>query len=238
MDVIGDLVTRERRSDDVAIRVASRAGSYSYEKACTSAWKAGNLLTHYGVRRGATVGVDAGERPSPPPILAAVGTTLLGATVRLAPNADADAQALVVPADHVSSYRPKSGTKVLGYGDVPERSGIAHFEREAWSENPVEPPESVAPEAVALTDGSSTWSHASLLDAAQRVVGEYGLDAADDVALRTHLDNPAVFVAGVLAPLAAGATILLDSNQQGTVAVTAGEDDIPEDSEVDIDDVL
>jgi hypothetical protein len=235
MDVIGDIVARERRSEAVALRTESRAGSYSYEKICTNAWKAGNLLTHYGVRSGATVGVDANP-VTPSPIVAILGTTLLGANVRLAHATDADIAAHVVHADAVTTVDARPGTQILAYGDVPEESGVAHFEREAWSENPVRPPEQVDPSTVAVVAEDGSWSHETLLDATMRIVDDYDLDSDDSVALRTGLASPGALVAGVLAPLSVGATVLLGRDREGTVAVTTGE--APESVAIDPETVL
>ena len=231
MDVIGDLVARDRRSEELAVRTDSRAGSYSYEKLCTNAWKAGNLLRHYGVRGGATVAVDAGESVSPPPLTAFFGAALLGAPVDFDPAADTDAKALVAPADRMDRYGPAPGTKALGYGDVPEAPEVVHYEEQLWSENPNSPPDIVAADATALYADEGPFTHDRLLSAAEGVVTEYSLDADATVALRAPLAEPGTVVAGVLAPVLAGATILVDRSQEGTVAVAVG--DAPEPTVVD-----
>jgi len=222
MDVIGDLVARERRTDDLAIRTDSRAGSYSYEKCCTNAWKTGNILRHYGVRGGATVAVDAGESPTPPPLLAFFGASLLGATTRFDPDESSQAKALVVPAARAETYDPGPGTKTFVYGDVPDAPEFAHFEAEMWSENPTNPPDRVAPDDIALAAGDEEFTHERLLTAARTVVDEYDLDGDDEVAVRAPLSEPGVVVAGVLAPVLAGGTVLLDRESTGTVAVASG----------------
>jgi len=247
MNVIGDLVARERRSDAIALRTDSRAGSYSYAKCCTNAWKAGNLLRHYGVRGDATVAVDAGDADrdtAPPPILALLGAGLLGATVTFDPadTADsaetADVRALVAPADRLDRHEPAPGTQMLGYGAVPDSPGVVHLEEQLWSENPTEPPDAVAADAVALAADGAQFTHERLLDAAETVVGEYGLDAESEVALRAPLASPGAVVAGVLAPIRAGGAILLDRSESGTVAVAGDGNDAPEATVVDPETVL
>lgn len=221
MDVVADLVARDRRSDALAVRTDSRAGSYSYEKLCTTAWKTGNLLSHYGVRGGATVAIDTGEALTPPPLTAFLGAGLLGATIRFDPPESVDAQAFVAPAERLARYDPAPGTQVLAYGDDPDDPTAAHFEREVWSENPVMPPDDVGSDADLLVADGNCYSHERLLDAAGRVAGDRGLDAEDLVAVRAPLANPSAVAAGILAPLTVGGAILVDSVQTGTVAVGA-----------------
>ncbi|MFC7142425.1 hypothetical protein ACFQMA_21625 [Halosimplex aquaticum] len=233
MDVIGDLVARERRSDDLAVLTDSRAGSYSYEKFCTNAWKSGNLLRHYGVRGGATVAVDAGDPLTPPPLLAFCGAALLGATVRFDPRESPDAKALLAPASRTDSYDAGPGTKVLVYGDVPDDPEVAHFEAEMWSENPTNPPDAVAPTDTALAAGDRQFTHERLLERAEAVVESHSLDETDEVAIRAPLSGPGTVVAGVLAPLRVGASVLVDRGQTGTVAVATGGGDVPEETRID-----
>ena len=206
VNVLGDVVARDRRSDAIAVRTASRAGSYSYEKFCTQAWKAGNLLRHYGVRTGATVGVVTEETLSPPPLVAAFGTALLGATVAFDPG-PVDARALVVPGGRADGFDPDPGTQVLAYGDESEDPTIANFEREVWSENPTMPPDSVSAGTDALVADGERFTHERLLAAARGVVDDAGLDSETVVVPRAPLADPGAFVAGVLAPLVAGATV-------------------------------
>jgi len=236
MDVIGDLVARDRRSEAIAVRVASRAGSYSYEKYCTISWKAGNLLRHYGVRDDATVAVDAGDGTSPPPYVTLMGASLLGATVQFDPGAglSAETKALLVPADRIEAYDPDPGVQVLAYGDTVDDPTVSHFEREVWSENPTAPPDVVAPDQRALVTADGSHSHAELLDAAESVVTEYDLDADASVAVRAPLARPGTVAAGVLAPLLAGGEILLDRETTGSVAVGDG----PEERTIDPNTVL
>ncbi|WP_459195118.1 acyl-CoA synthetase family protein [Halosimplex sp. J119] len=240
MDVIGDLVARERRTDDLAVRTDSRAGSYSYEKFCTNAWKSGNLLRHYGVRGGASVAIDPGESLTVPPLVALFGSALLGATVRFDPRAAADAKALLVPGGAADSYDPEPGTKTLGYGDVPNDPEVAHFEAEMWSENPTNPPDVVEPNDTALATADERFTHRELLDRSEQIVEDLGLDETDEVAIRAPLSEPGTVVAGILAPIWAGATVLLDRDQAGSVAVAADEEkaEAPEETVIDPADVF
>lgn len=233
MNVLGGLVARERRSEDLAIRTDSRAGSYSYETFCTNCWKTGNLLRHYGVRGGAPVAVDGGDPVTQPPVLACYGAGLLGATVQFDPPEPTDAKALLVPGARMDDYDPQPGTKQLVYGAVPEDPALAHFEAEMWSENPTEPPDPVEPTAALLASDGETVTHQQALDAADRVVSEHGIDESDEVALRAPLRHPGTVVAGLLSPIAAGGTILLDADSTGTVAVAESDATVEESVVVD-----
>ena len=229
MDVIGGLVARERRGDALALRTDGRAGSYSYDKLRTNAWKAGNLLRHYGVRGDATVAVDPGASLSPQPLTAALGAGLLGATVRFDPPESVRTRALVAPADRVDAYDPGPGTSVLAYGDVPGAATARHFEAELWSENPNAPPDEVDPEG-ALLAGERAVTQREALAAAERVARETPIESGDLVAPRAPLSDPAAVIAGVLAPLSAGGAVLLDESSTGDVGVGT---DVPEPRAVD-----
>jgi ferredoxin len=122
---------------------------------------------------------------------------------------------------------------VAGEHDDPS---VATFEREVWSENPTAPPDVIDPSETALAAADGTYSHSDLLEAAASVVDDYVLDTDSAVAVRASLARPGTVVAGVLAPLLAGGTILLDRDATGTLAVT--EDAAPEEQVVSPDAVL
>jgi acyl-coenzyme A synthetase/AMP-(fatty) acid ligase len=213
MDVLGDLVARDRRSDRPALRVDGRE-SYSYHDLCTTAWKAGNVLRHYGVAGGHTVAVAALARPAP--LLTFLGAASLGAVTRFGPSpgtagdGEVDARVVLVPAVEESAYDLPPGSKLFVYGDRPADPSTVHWEADVWSENPAIPPYEVAAEdpALAAADGS-THSHRDLLDAAGEVVEAYELDADSRVGLRGPLEHPGVVAAGVVAPLLAGGTVVV-----------------------------
>ncbi|MDG5776245.1 hypothetical protein VB773_08385 [Haloarculaceae archaeon H-GB2-1] len=214
MDVLGDLVARDRRSEDIALRRASRAGSYSYAKLCTNAWKAGNLLRHYGVRGGAEVAVALPEGdPTPPVVTGFFGAMLLGAPVRFVASGTVDAKALLVPTDRVTEFDAEPGCTVLAYGDEPDAATVVHFEREVWSENPTAPPDVVEADAVALRTGDETFTHADLLARMETAVDERGLTASSEQHIDGSLATPDVLVDCLLAPLSVGATVVLEDSE-------------------------
>jgi len=235
METLADLVAAGRERDGVAIDAPGRSAPYTYRTLCTNAWKAGNLLGHYTHPGGAVAVVvgpkggseldggesdgdepDGGEHSegvvdAADPVLAALGGTLVGATVTLTPDPPVTADALVRPAGPRwrEQYPAEPGCSTLAYGGPPDSAGPEQFEAALWSENPLAPPEPVEPATPAVRAGGETRTHGDLLDAAATVVSEHDLDASSRVALAGDLREPAVLVAGVLAPLSVGATILL-----------------------------
>ena len=220
METLADLVAAGRSRDGPVIEAPDRSAPYSYREFSTNTWKAGNLLRHYGVRRGATAAVVVGpKRPSATdepgrlgaaadPLLAVFGAWTVGATVDLAPAAPVEARALVAPAAWLDRYEAAPGCSRLAYGGPPEAADVAHFERDLWSENPIEPPDAVEPGDTALRIDGETATQGALLAAGRAVADEFSLAAGDRVAVDAPLRTPEAVVAGVVAPLVAGATIL------------------------------
>lgn len=241
MDTVGDLVARERRGDEVALAAPGVGRAMSYHDLCTTAWKAGNALRHFGVARGATVAVAAD--PHPAPTLAFLGAALLGARTRFCASdaaraaatgadaesvgADADAtddapRAVLVPAGDADREVPP-GTSLVAYGDAPDRPTVAHWEGTVWSENPAFPPTPVDPDAPSLAPGHS---HADVLATARDAAERADVGCGSRVAVRAPLSDPRTVVAGVVAPLLAGGTVLFpDGEAVGDVAVVASADD-------------
>jgi hypothetical protein len=63
------------------------------------------------------------------------------------------------------------------------------------------------------------YTHAAVLSAARSVADAAALDGDDTVVVRAPLSVPEVVAGGVVAPLLAGATVSLDAETKGTVAV-------------------
>ncbi len=215
--VLGDLLARERRSNRPALGGGGR--ELDYRRFITTAWKAGNYLRHLGVRKGSTVGV-VGE--GPPAVLSLFGAAALGAAVWVDPSADSSPDVLVAPTNRLGRFDAPSRSNRVGYGSEPDDPAVSYFERDVWSENPVEPPERVAPEDAALRGAFGEWSHTDVFDAADGVTEQ--LSPEDTVALRASLSNPWVVAAGVVAPLSVGARVLFpEEGESGSVAVVEGE---------------
>lgn len=218
METLADVVARGRERDGTVVDAPDRAAPYSYREFCTNAWKAGNLLRHYGVRRDGTLALVVGPKspapddepgvlgPAAAPLLALFGGAAVGATVDLTPESPVVARALVAPDVWLDRYEVEPGCSRLAYGGPPETADVAHFERELWSENPIEPPDEVSPEAV-VRIGGERYTHRALLEAASAVVDDYSLEAGDSVGLDAPLTRPGTLVAGLLAPLTVGAAI-------------------------------
>ena len=234
MDVLGDTITRERRSDATALRAPATGRSYDYRRFCTTAWKVGNFLRYLGVRAG--VGVAIADDPLPEPVLSLYGAALLGGVVRFGPKTTVgdETRALVVAVGRLDDYDVGPSTKPVVYGDRPDDPSVSYFERDVWSENPTAPPDIVDCDEPCLTTDERTYSHAELLDAATNVVERWDLKTGDEVAVRGSFTHPGVVAAGLVAPLVAGAAVVLpDDDTVCQYAVGDG----PEPS-VDPDDVL
>lgn len=239
--VLGDCVTRERRSNRTALRHPASGRAYDWRRFCTTAWKVGNYLRNEGVREGATVGLAADRVPEP--VLTLAGVAMLGATVRFDPPATGgpdELKALVVPTTSVTDYDYPPGTRYVAYGEEPADPSYAYFEREVWSENPTAPPDIIRPETALLSVEGASVTHEAVMEAAMAVVERWGLDDGTTVAVRGPLAHPGVVAAGIAAPLAAGGTILLpDEESTGDRAVLGPDADrAPEDRTVAADDVL
>ena len=226
MNTLGDLVARERRSSATALSVPALDRDYSYRDFCTTAWKAGNFLGFLGVRGGGRVAVEPELLPEP--LLTVFGTALHGATTTF-DTSDPDVRAVVVPQDREGDFEDVPGTKRVVYGGPPSDPGVSHWETDVWSENPTFPPTPVDAETAALDVDGEAYSHRDLLDAAATVVDDAALTEETDVVVRGSIADVGVFVAGVLAPLSVGATVVFpdadDSGSQGTVAVVGDTDD-------------
>ena len=233
MDTLGDLVARERRSEASALVAPRENRRYDYHRFCTTAWKTGNFWRRRGVHDGATVAVA--DDPEPEAVFAFLGAALLGAKTRFglpdpADAAELDARVVVAPSDDIGGYEVPPGTQRVGYGGPPDDPAIAHFERDVWSENPSFPETPIDLEAGALVTETEDFSHADLLSGAREVADDWGLEPGDEVAVRAPLADPATVVAGVVAPLLAGAATLFPTeNSVGDFAVATGD---PPESEV------
>lgn len=182
-----------------------------------TAFKTGNFLRQRGVHEGTTVAVA--DDHAPEAVLAFLGATLLGARVRFGATGEVDARAYVGPTDSLDAVTLSDGGQYVGYGDRPDDPARAYFERDVWSENPAFPPATFDPDTPALVTDSGEYAHADLLAAAN----DLDYDADDVVAIRASLAHPGTVVAGVVAPLLAGATVLFpDGDATGTLAVTDG----------------
>jgi hypothetical protein len=223
MDVLGDLIARDRRSDAPALRHAPSGRAYDYRRFCTTAWKVGNFLRNEGVRGGMSVAVAAD--PVPEAVLTLYGAGSLGAGVAFGAGA-ADAKALVAPADAVEEMAAGPSTRRIAYGDEPADPSVAYFERDVWSENPTQPPDRVAPGDPLLRTDDGTITHGAALAAARAVVEARGLGAGSVVVVRAPLAHPGTVVAGLVAPVLAGGVVLLagdDADATADLAVTTGD---------------
>ncbi|MFC6785715.1 acetyl-CoA synthetase [Halobaculum halobium] len=244
--LVGDLLARERRSDRPALYAAELDRTYSYFDLCNTAYKAGNVLSHVGVREGDRVVVD--PDPHPQPIFTFLGAALLGAVSEFDadPGRECDARAVVVPVEREGAFDLPGGSKLVAFGGDPDRPDTTHWEEEVWSENPAFPPTFHDPGDAVLRgrqqvgDDPRAYSHADLLAAARDAEDAVGIDADSRVAVRAPLSDARTVAAGVLAPLLAGGTIALpaeDAPLEATAAVVAGDGPVPETRVLNVADV-
>ncbi|WP_299263183.1 hypothetical protein [Halorientalis sp.] len=231
MDVIGDLVARERRVKEPLV-YGDSSQPYTAHKFCTDAWKTASLFRYHAVGR--ERGIAVASDPAPQSLLSVLGAALLGAPVRFGLPPEADVRVVVGPTAEIETLTAEPGTKRVLYGDEPSDPDVIHFERDIWSENPTMPPDRVAADQPALVTADRSYTHADLLTAAERVVDERDLTDGDAVAVRAPLARPGTLVAGVLAPLRTGAPILLADTGPEPALVVGGDGE----SSLDPDDVL
>jgi hypothetical protein len=239
LETLVDLVSRDRRSDAVAIRAPAVDQVYDYDRLHTTAWKTANFLHARGVRARSTVGVaDAGRAET---VLAVLGSGLLGARAYVGAPVNVDARAVVAHVDDVDEYDLDPGSQRIAYGGSPETPDVYHFEGDVWSENPTIPPEADdrSPVNVVLVTGVEARTHGELIDAARDVVDRLDLTAEGTVAVRAPLSDPRALVAGVLAPLAVGGTVVFpeDDTASGDVAVVGPNATASEDTTFDVRDL-
>ncbi|KAB1188378.1 MULTISPECIES: AMP-binding protein [Haloferax] len=234
MDVIGDLMARDRRSDQLALQVDGPGRTYTYYDLITTSYKAGNVLRYLGVGKGASVAIEPVALPEP--ILTFLGAAQLGAVTVFDPTADA--RAVLVDVARESEFDLPPGRKLAVYNGPPSSPSTTHWEKEVWSENPAVHPEIVDTDDVALVADGSEYTHGELLDAAREVVDEYGLGPDDTVAVRSSLSHPGTLAAGILAPLLAGGTIRVTDGDDPVEAALAVGDGAPESPSISPDNAI
>jgi hypothetical protein len=217
MDTLADVVASLDDPDRPALRDARMHDAREFR---SRAYKTGNALRHRGVREDVRVAVL--DVPAPAAVHTFLGSALLGATVEFGPETVVDARVLAGPTLELGDYDLPVGGQRVGWGEPPADPSWMYFERDVWSENPTFPEPSVTPE----TDVLPEHTHGDVVRAARAVAEEY--DATDEVAVRASLAHPGTLVAGVVAPLVAGASVVLPpEGGAGTVAVSVDED-VPE----------
>lgn len=206
ISVLGELLARDRRTDEPALLDDANARQYDYRRFCTTAWKVGNFLRHFGVRAGASVAIAAERRPEP--VLSVLGTALLGGVGSVGTE-PTKPRVLIAPTADLETYSCPPETHRIGYGDQPDDPSDAFFERDVWRENPTKPPARVTPDTPVLRTEDTAYTHRAVLRSARSVVDQWDLTTDSVVAVRAPLEQPETIAAGVVAPLVAGATILL-----------------------------
>ncbi|WP_424014572.1 hypothetical protein ACOZ35_16480 [Halorubrum xinjiangense] len=242
MELVGDLLARDRRTRDTAL-VTADGRERSHHDLITNGYKAANVLRYLGVRAGASVAVD--PTPGFHTTLAFLGAAAVGAPVRFDPKAGIEAgdRVVLAPVAAAAEFDPAPGTNLAAFDGPPERPETTHWEQELWSENPGMPPSDVDPDDAAIVGPAREFSHRELCSLAAAAVETAEMDAETRVVLRRPFsDSPAV-AAGLVAPLSVGGTAVLaaptgdgeelDDEPRGDVAVALGDVKVPEPRRID-----
>jgi hypothetical protein len=207
-ETLGDAVARDRRTSGSALRARSSGRTYSYRDFVTTSYKAGNVLRHLGVRPGDEVSVASEYVPEA--VLSFYGAAQLGAVTRFGTEVGREpSRVAVAPAARESEFDLPPGHHLAVYGDRPTDPSVTHWETEVWSENPAIHPVAVEGSDPLFAADGRTYTHGEALAAAADVIADAGIDPGTAVVLRGQLTDPAVVVAGLVAPILAGATIVL-----------------------------
>ena len=205
---VGDLVARDRRTSGVALRAEHVDRTYSYRNFVTTTYKIGNVLRHLGVRRGTEVLVVPDSLPEP--VLTFYGAAQLGAVTRFSDTLPStDPRVVVAPAEREAAFDLPPGHHLVVYGDPPTEATTTHWETEVWSENPAIHPASVEPADPLLAVDDRTYSHADALSTVSGGRASERPETGERVAVRGSFEDPEIVIGGLVAPIAAGATITL-----------------------------
>ncbi|WP_299333835.1 AMP-binding protein [Haloplanus sp.] len=230
MSTLADPIARDKRSDRPALRIVDRDRTHTYRDFCTTAWKAGHALRHLGVHEGSRVAVT--PDPAPQVVWTLFGAASLGALLTF--DVTADARVVVVPADREAEA--DDGRSVVAYGGAPTAATTTHWEKVVWSENPAMPPTTPSSSDPVLDADARSYTHGDLYNGAEAIVDDAFLDAETSVALRAPLADPRAVVAGVIAPLLAGGTVVVPDGAEEPVAdVAVGDGPVPEQRQVGLD---
>ncbi|MFC7203501.1 AMP-binding protein [Haloferax namakaokahaiae] len=236
MDVLGDLMARDRRSGRDALRVEATDRTDTYHDFITTSYKAGNVLRYLGVRKAGHVALEPVALPET--LLTFFGAAQLGAVTSF--DADSEARVTLVDVAREDEFDLPPGQKLATYGGPPKRASTTHWEKEVWSENPAVHPEIVSPDDVVLLADGTEYTHRDLMTTAHELVADYSLGPDDAVALCAPITHPGAVVAGIVAPLLAGGTVVVpdgDPDDSENVVLVVGEGDFEAET-VAPDDVL
>jgi hypothetical protein len=222
MDLVGDLLARDRRTRDTAL-VTPDGRERTYHDLITNGYKAANVLRYLGVRAGATVAVD--PTPGFHTTLAFLGAAAVGAPVRFDPEAGIEAgdRVVLAPVATADALDPAPGTNLAAFGGSPERPETTHWEQELWSENPGTPPSDVGPDDAVIRDGPGDVTHRRLCAVADSFAEEHGVGTGSRVVLRASFADPGAVAAGVVAPLSRGGTAVLAGHDSAADSDSAAE---------------
>ena len=213
-ETLGDAVARERRTSGVALRAQPSGRTYTYRDFVTTSYKAGNVLRYLGVRPGDEVRIAPQRVPET--VLTFYGAAQLGAVTRFeTATGGPPARVVVAPTARETEIDLPPGHSLAVYGDQPDDPDVTHWETEVWSENPAIHPVAVDSADPIVVDDDRTYTHGEVLSAAVKVVSTAEITPGTEVIVRGSLTDLAAVVSGVVAPILAGATIVLAGDGNG-----------------------
>ncbi|MGZ0745782.1 acetyl-CoA synthetase [Haloparvum sp. AD34] len=226
MHELGDLAVRNQWGRTPAIRSPGRV--YTHRDLYTSVQKVATFFTYYGGEGGTQIDVEPEAQPEV--VLSILGAARLGAIANLTPTGDGEI--VVVPAAKEDEYDLDPDQSGIVYDGFPSGPRFVGWELDVWDGSARTGPRlEAAPEDGVLRTEDRTYSHGELLDAADRVVEEYGIEEGTEVAVRAPMGNPGTIAAGIVAPLKVGGTVLFPGTDDlGDVGVGFG---VAEQREVD-----
>ena len=211
MEILPDLLARDRRSSTPAVRFPAANREMSYRDFITTAYKSANVLRYLGVSEGATVAID--PRPGPEALLAFFGAAQLSAIATFDLAAPSP-RVVLAHVDREADLDVEPGTRLAVYNGPPTDSATTHWEAEVWSENPATPPSDATIDTPVLVAKDSTYTHGDLLSAATEAVDVLGLTAEETLAVSTSFRDPRTIAAGAIAALSVGATAVFVGDRQ------------------------
>jgi len=241
MDIVGDLLARDRRTRDLALATPD-GRERTYHDLITNGYKAANVLRYLGVRTGATVAIE--PTPGFHTTLAFLGAAAVGAPVRFDPAAGIDAgdRVVLAPVATAAALDPTPGTNLAAFGGPPDRPETTHWEQELWSENPGMPPSDVGPDDPVVREADGDVGHRELCSLAAAAVESAEVDEETRVVLRAPFSDPSALAAGLVAPLSVGGTAVLATtgdgeasgdDPRGDVAIAPAAASVPEPRRLD-----
>ncbi len=241
MNSLVDALSRDIPPDELTLFAPGNPpASYTRAEFVEMVWKTGNLFRQLGAHEGSVVAVAPDTSAAVP--LAIVGGFLNGATVHVDPPNDVEATLLVAPGTQIHQYNLPPGAQCIAHTDSTNDPAIHSFAESVWSENPFFPHDRIFADTCALADTVYRFEHGEIVDRVVGVLESGAIEAGDEVVVRAPLSDIRTVIAGLVAPLYAGAAVRFleeDPSEQheGDVAIVLSRTSTPEPKHLSLDQV-